>query len=275
MKLFATDLDGTLLDPDGNIHPRDARAIAAALAQGVVVTIATGRLTRGTHPVAQALGLTAPLVCADGGVTSCAVTERVLSRRPLEQAHTEKVVGEIVRRGLASFVFTADAIHACERGREHHRYVRGWSPAITTHRDVLEAEAWRDPEDAPVMALGIGDGESVIETARQLEETHPELDVATFTFWATGAWVVRVLRGGVSKGAALDALTKELGIRREDCAVIGDWLNDLSMFAWAERAYAMPHAHDDVKAAATHTLPDDACKRGAIADALEDFLGKS
>ena len=46
MKLFATDLDGTLLDREGRVRPEDKEAIRAARARGVKVTIATGRLTR-------------------------------------------------------------------------------------------------------------------------------------------------------------------------------------------------------------------------------------
>ncbi|MBL8739919.1 MAG: HAD hydrolase family protein, partial [Myxococcales bacterium] len=54
--LFATDLDGTLVGRYGRIHERDIEAIKKARAQGVIFTIATGRLTSGTHPVARQLG---------------------------------------------------------------------------------------------------------------------------------------------------------------------------------------------------------------------------
>jgi len=43
-KLLCIDLDGTLLDPSGDPHDADVRAIHAALASGVHVSIVTGRL---------------------------------------------------------------------------------------------------------------------------------------------------------------------------------------------------------------------------------------
>ena len=85
MKLFATDLDGTLLVPGDTIHPSDVAAIRRAREQGVMVTLATGRLTSRTHHIARALGLDAPLVCADGGVVACSVTEQVLTRRAVSR----------------------------------------------------------------------------------------------------------------------------------------------------------------------------------------------
>ncbi|WKL00411.1 HAD hydrolase family protein [Paenibacillus amylolyticus] len=46
MKLFATDLDGTLLNIDSQISPENAAAIQKAQQSGMKVTIATGRLFR-------------------------------------------------------------------------------------------------------------------------------------------------------------------------------------------------------------------------------------
>src|SRR6185295_14173571 len=109
-------LDGTIVGRDGSIHPRDEVAIAAARRRGVVFTIATGRLTSGTHPVARALALDAPLVCADGGVTACGSTGAILAQRPIAADVVARVVDGFAAAALASFVFTHDAIHSCERG---------------------------------------------------------------------------------------------------------------------------------------------------------------
>ncbi len=271
-KLFATDLDGTLLDRDGRIHPRDARAIGAALEQGAVVTIATGRLTAGTHWVARELGLTAPLVCADGGIIACGETEEVLHASVISLEHTEAILDRISGRELASFVFTHSEIHGCERGRDHHPYVRGWSPNIMTHADVRGAEAWREPFGGAVMVLGIGGPEEIAEVHAWVRSECSELDTLTFTFGDEGPSVIRAIARGVSKGTGLARVADRLGIARADVAVIGDWLNDLPMFEWAGRSYAMPHAPEIVKKAATHHLRADACKHGAIAEAIEHFL---
>ena len=52
-KLLALDLDGTTLDAALNINPAVAQAIASAQAQGVRVTIATGRMFGSTVPFCQ------------------------------------------------------------------------------------------------------------------------------------------------------------------------------------------------------------------------------
>jgi hydroxymethylpyrimidine pyrophosphatase-like HAD family hydrolase len=63
-----------------------------------------------------------------------------------------------------------------------------------------------------------------------------------------------------------------LEIPESRVAVVGDWYNDVPMFQWAKRSFAMPHAPPDVKQTATDVLPHGAVERGAIADALEAWM---
>lgn len=273
MKLFATDLDGTLLDRDDGIHPRDRRAIEQARERGVIVTIATGRLTSRTHPIARELSLDAPLVCADGSILACSLTERVLERRALPLAIVDLALSLLEAEGLARFVFTHDSIHSCERGRVHHDYVRGWAHSITAHAALHTVDVWHAEDDSPVMVVGMGDPDAVARAERALEPVRDQLDLIAFDT-VGGARVIRLMDKRASKGSALLALAEQLGVKRENLAVAGDWYNDLSMFAVAGHAFAMPHAPTNVKAAAHHVLDADAPRRGAIADALDRWLAE-
>jgi len=269
--LFATDLDGTLLDREGRVRPEDKAAIANARARGVTVTIATGRLTSGTHWVAEELGIDAPLVCADGGITACATTRRILERRPIAESRVDGLLGSIEERGLATFVFNHGSIHSCERGTPHHKYVATWSPAISTHGDILRAEAWRADEDGVVMVLAMGEPAQVDQLVADVGATSPDLEVLAFGMDFGRVGVARFVARGVSKGAALAALADNLGIARQNVAAVGDWHNDLSMFEWAGRSFAMPHAPADVKSAATDRLGERGGS-GTVAEALERWL---
>lgn len=262
--IFAADLDGTLVDRADRVHPRDRDAIARARARGVVVTIATGRLTSRTHPVARDLGLDAPLVCADGGVIACGATERVLAHRAIGVGEVERILRALIRHGASSFVFTHAAIHGCERGHAYHPYVSGWSHEITTHDDVVSAEVWRA---GPVMVVGIASPDAAAELEVELAAVAAEVEVLRFA--GGGAEVFRFVSRGVDKGSGLADVARRLGVARERVAVIGDWYNDLPMFDWAARSFAMPHAPEDVKQRASDVLPHG---EGAIAAALDAWL---
>ena len=120
------------------------------------------------------------------------------------------------------------------------------------------------------MLLGIGHEDAVCEVEKSLRPYQEFVD--TFRFELGGRQVVRLLAKGTSKGAALATLARELGIAPEDTAVAGDWLNDLSMFAYAARSFAMPQAPEQVKQAATDQLDDADVQAGPIARALGRWL---
>src|SRR5215217_2000259 len=67
-KLLALDLDGTTLDAALNINPAVTQAITAAQAQGVRVTIATGRMFGSTVPYARQLNIHDPVICYQGAL---------------------------------------------------------------------------------------------------------------------------------------------------------------------------------------------------------------
>src|SRR5271157_4234606 len=67
-RILALDVDGTLLDPDGTLRPRTAAAVARAARAGIRPILCTGRRYRRALPIAQQLGLDAPLVCNSGAI---------------------------------------------------------------------------------------------------------------------------------------------------------------------------------------------------------------
>lgn len=277
-KLFVTDLDGTLLRSDQTIHPRDLEALEAARERGVLVTLATGRLAGRTHPVARQLGLTLPIVCADGCLVACGATQRVLRCQALPRALIDAVLRACAEHDVASFVFTDEVIHSSERGRVHHAYLQGWSQSITTHVDLATGyaevcaamSAFPDGMTTALLAIGTADRIAAIEHAlRDYRE------LADFTNYDGGVGqILRIVLKGASKGAAVAELARELGIAREQIAVAGDWWNDVSMFAFAGTSFAMPHAPAGVRAQATHALDHDVARDGAFADALHAWLNQ-
>ncbi|HWQ62368.1 MAG TPA: HAD family hydrolase, partial [Negativicutes bacterium] len=82
IKLVAIDLDDTLLDNSRTISPRARAAIAAAVAQGVTVTVATGRMFPSALPYAQQLGLDVPLITYNGALVKCGLSGETLLHNP-------------------------------------------------------------------------------------------------------------------------------------------------------------------------------------------------
>ncbi len=266
-RLLALDLDGTLLRRDGTIAPRDVDAIRHARDAGVYVTLATGRLIGGTLHHARTLELDGAIVCGDGATTASAVTGEVLDASPVDLETAQGLVSTLREHGLVPFVFSHGDIHADESARSYDDWVRIWSEQIHYHPVLADSHAWRT-EGTVAMTLGLGEDEAVTAARGALDERWGSRVLNTrFAFGQRH--MVRSFRPECSKGYALGRLAERLGIPRDECVVVGDWYNDLSMFEFAGRSFVMNGAPDDVKKAATHRLLARAGEGGGVAEAID------
>src|SRR5579864_1988047 len=75
IRLLATDIDGTLLNPQFQISDRDLAALRQAHAAGIEIVLVTGRRHTFALPIAQQLGFDLWLISSNGAVTRSLVGE--------------------------------------------------------------------------------------------------------------------------------------------------------------------------------------------------------
>src|SRR3569623_545481 len=241
--------------------------------------MASARNTNGTRPcdsitdsAARALGLTVPLFCADGGLLIDCATGAALERRAIATVHARAALSGMESHGLVPFVFSADAIHCDGAGERYRAVVDTWSQQIMVHDDLGSAEAWQGPEGVAVTA-GVGPREAVERASGALQRDHDEaLDTVHFAMGGVTRWAVRSLPRGCDKGEMLARLAGRLDIPRARVAAVGDWFNDLGMFAYAGRSFAMGQAPEVVHQAATDRMRATSATGGGIAEAIEALL---
>jgi Cof subfamily protein (haloacid dehalogenase superfamily) len=261
VKLLITDLDGTLLMEDDQVHPDDHRAVRALKAHGVQVSIATGRLYSGTRPTCRTLRLLGPVGCADGSQLVDATDDQPLQVHALPTASVEWLLGV----DAAPYAFADDTVHHDRRGAEHLRYISTWTNQIHAHPDLAAVSRLREAGSTKVFVL-LG-GEAAVQAARE-RALAEGLSVIAFAFGGGLGLVVR--RGGVDKGTAVEFIARRHGVSLEHVAVVGDWLNDVPMLLRAGHRFVMGHAIAEVKAHAHHVLPTSGPGR-ALAHVAEHF----
>lgn len=297
IRVIASDLDGTLLDPDGNVSPRTARVLARARRAGIEVVAATGRPPRWVHHLAPGL---AGRVEGGGASPSPGWPGHDLGDelelpsdigRPLvdEAELTEEASAQVAicSNGALVIDLTTRAIltehlipaaTAAEVMRRLHGVLAGSAFAVEWGHGFGCDERWlerllRFTDDRP-QAITIASGpELVTEPVVKVLAWHPERggdhfieaaaaaigDLATVT--SSGPQqLVEVSALGVDKGSALAEWCTDRGIGATEAVAFGDARNDVSMLIWAGTGVAMANAHPDVLAAAdeiTATNADD------------------
>ncbi len=247
IRLIACDLDGTLMDEDRRISPAVRRAITEAQARGIAVTLATGRMFAATVPFARELGITAPLICYQGGWIQAPDDPQPRFRRTLPRPIAERVLAGGQARDWHAVLY-AD-------GRIFLRELR--EPPL--FYDALLGEDWSIVDEWEAV-LRRHQVDKVLFVAEA--EAIPAMEVQ-LRRWASGAATVvrsharfvEVVPAGVDKGRGLAWLAASLGIPREAVMAIGDRENDLPMLRWAGLGVAMGNAPAQVKAAAEWIAP--------------------
>ncbi|MBP9087697.1 MAG: HAD family phosphatase [Kofleriaceae bacterium] len=269
-KLLALDLDGTLLRKDGSIDPVDLAAIARVQAQGVIVTIATGRMYAGTRAAALAIAANGPVACVDGSAIIDVRNDRVVHRTAISSTLTAHALATFDAHDLAMFAFCDHAIVHNAAGDPFARYVATWSPTLERVERVENAVQGYDS----LATLAVGTQAQIAQAAAVIVG-HSGERLFTVQFAVShsssekpGLHALLVRAAGCSKGTAITALGAHHGISVADIVVVGDWLNDISMFRVAGRSFAMAGSPVEVAAAATDQLAAMAAHGGGVAEAI-------
>jgi len=266
-KLLVLDVDGTLVNKKGTVSAADRAALKKAAAQGVHISLSTGRVIQACLKIIRELLLDGYHIFYDGALVANLSTGEELYARPIS--------GEVVK----------DAV---EFARANDTYLELYS----TSHFFAEREHWSDDihrcffcvEPTFTNFSGIWERERIIKAELVAHNAAEEAKVdefrrhygsrLRFSTASTPAFpdvrFINITDPGVSKGEALKALAAHMGMRLEKVMAIGDGTNDLPLLKVAGLAVAMGNASDELKALADHITLD--VDHSGVAAAVERFL---
>ena len=291
-RLVALDLDGTLLNHQGQVTPRTRQAIAEAVARGIVVLPATGRPLSNLPPVvAQLTGIRYAITSNGAAVWDLGTDpmSAVYSRycNATEHRTTEPVSliarpmpVELAREAFALYMEYPGALSVFCDGRTYRDRVGMARFGVRYARRTGSTEA-RQPNDGRFTVVN-DLSEWMSRHAHEIEkfcmffDTPEEAQAALPRFYALeGAEVVQgapdnieLTAKGVDKGTALLALADRLGIPREATAAFGDSENDRAMLEKAGIAAVMANGMPQIKALADLVSTGD-CDHDGVAELFQ------
>jgi len=272
IRLLATDIDGTLLNPQFQISDRDLAALRQAHASGIEIVLVTGRRHTFALPIARQLNFDLWLISSNGAVT------RSLSG---ETFHRDLMPVETCRRlclamhefrGHTVLTFDKETKGAIvlERMDELNGSIRRW---LEKNIDYIEFVV--PIEDAlvtdPVQAMFCGSMARMVEVRRGIESCGIDGDITMLRteYPARDLSMIDVLKAGCSKGHALKRWANYRGIRREEVMAVGDNHNDVEMLEFAGHPVIMGNACAELRGRPwTVTLSNAECGVAAAVDAI-------
>lgn len=245
MKLLVTDIDGSLL-PFGRpeFSPALAEFFHALPQHNIQTTFASGKPFERALPLAKALGITLPLICANGALIKDPITLETLFCEPIDTITAQEIVTLLAHDARCQlFPEIGDKLYFVENPaipEANWRYQRpGWTKpaAFDPTQDFFTATGGL-PHKIAVSTLPQDQAEIEARLQTRFGNTlnifHPKPDVIDLT------------SKQVDKGTATKFLAKKLGINQSDIIALGDEMNDLSLFEEAGYRLTRNHAPDTI-----------------------------
>lgn len=273
--IIALDLDGTLLNSNKELTPRNYAALRAAAEMGAEIVPSTGRFYKGMPEVIRQMPFVKYVITINGAQVIDVRTGEVMYSKVIPTADAIEVF---------EFFDTLPVLYDC--------YVNGWGymtesmkqrahefigsehilRMVLDLRDpVPELKSWlKEGGYCPhkLQAFTKDDTEYRNKLLKILKERYPQFAITT-----SHPNNIEINSLEADKGRALIGLADVLGIDRENTIAFGDGLNDITMLRAAGTGIAMDNGCDEAKEAADLITED--CDSDGVAAGIEKVLGIS
>jgi 5-amino-6-(5-phospho-D-ribitylamino)uracil phosphatase len=250
IRLIAIDIDGTLLNPQGEISIQTRLAIREAQQAGIIITLATARRYNNTLPFANELDISVPLILYDGALIIQHPAHRVLATNLLPIAVARQAVAIMIEQNIQPIVqhiiAGQEEVWTGPQELDNPEVLSYLSRAFTIKRmdyaqltanetDPLRVVAFTNDETASTIAPHIAALDCAWNRIKKGSYGSAELDVRNKT---------------CSKASGVAALAHSLHIPMTEVMAIGDNVNDREMLQSVGWGVAMGQAPETIKAIA-------------------------
>jgi Cof subfamily protein (haloacid dehalogenase superfamily) len=240
-KIAAFDMDGTLLNRNHQLSSRTIESVKMIADAGLLVLIATGRMTRAIRNHIENLGASELVVSHNGALVKDVKTGQIY--------HHEAVSRNVIAKVLELQEGKDTIIHF---NFDDEIYLTAPNPYSDQYSQELEVpltyiRSLREFRENPTTVLLIDRKDVLqqvlIEVSNQLTG---QFD-CVLAPWRGDIWRLQFLAAGTSKGKGVLQVAKRLGIEPEEIISFGDNYNDMEMLQQTGLGIAMGNSVPELK----------------------------
>ncbi|MBI4602714.1 MAG: HAD family phosphatase [Planctomycetes bacterium] len=263
IRLIALDIDGTLLDDRKELPAANREALQEASRRGILVAIASGRMTPTIEPVEDRLGIDCIVIAYNGGKVLGTRGEGrpVIDHRPVPAAVSDEIIEYSRAHGHLLNFYHEDRLYA-EDGAGRRRFMEIYS-SRTGARYRIEPDLSRFRGVEPTKLILLADPP---ERDRLHDRFRASFGPRAFITKSDPEYL-EIMAPGVDKGTGLELLARHCGLAAEEVLAVGDAENDVGMLRAAGVGVAVGNAQPHVKSQARF-VTEGTNNDGAVAEAV-------
>lgn len=242
--LFVCDLDGVLVQSDGTIRMEDLEQIKGFVRNGGLFVICTGRLDQDIQYVEKQIGVKGDYRISQNGAVIKDKTGEVVYHKTI-QKEDAAVLNEI----LSKFSVRTEVNTIENRYFPSPRDPEEVAEFVDTSIVKENLFDFAETSIEPTIYLNFGEAESFEEIRKEIQETVGD----RIQVVQTSPSSLEVFSNEASKGSAVQFIAQLLRLQKDQIIAAGDAENDITMFPYVGRSFAVGEKSDDlVKQAADH-----------------------
>lgn len=253
MKLYVSDLDGTLLNASAKVSLKSEELLNKALKNNINFTIATARTPATIVPLLKNINITMPVIAMNGCSIYDLKNKKYLHTMSIDNSIIPKLEELIYNENLTPFIYTLKDNHLFvyhnELSLPHQIQFydeRKNSPLKTFLKEPL-------PSDAKVLYFTIMDYEEKINNLYSKLLDIPEISMVKYSdTYNKGIFNLEIYNCNASKSNAITYLKNHFHFN--ELITFGDNLNDIPMFKISDKCYAVENAAEELKKLATDII---------------------
>ena len=258
-KIIFLDVDGTLVDYEGNLPDSAVRAVRLARASGHRVYICTGRSRAEVYPALWEIGLDGMI----GGNGSYVEDDgKVVMHQMMSGEQCRQVVDWLQGHGLEFYLESNSGLYAsadfetgaAEAVREYSRRKSG-EESVMTVRDAFPDMIYGENlyrEDVNKISFVLGSYQDYLDAA----DAFPDLQAGTWGGIGETALFGDLGVKDITKAHAIDVLLQHLNAERADTIAFGDAKVDIPMLEYCAYGVAMGNGGEEIRAMADYITDD-------------------
>ena len=284
IKLIVSDMDGTLLAHDSSISKGNIEAIRYAQSKGVQFAIATGRDYSSLKGILEAHDLKCFSILGNGA-QFCNENGEILSSAYFPKKCFKQVLQIFDELKIHYMIFTANGFYSTAEPnvvrdafidrcvvqfkRKHEKdYL---DDGCNQDMACMKLKKIGDLDDFINSSIDIIKVEAFNNDVSLIEKAKEKLqEIEGIAYLSSFDDNIEVTDKAAQKGLILENVIEELGYSKDEVMVLGDGLNDITLFERFKYSFAPGNANETIKAMAYQVV--GACEEDGVSQAIYMML---
>lgn len=220
IKLWISDIDGTLMNYDNTYTNEMAELIKKINLSDTKFVLATGRMYMGAKFAADTFNLKTPIVCYQGAMVR--LNDEILWQAPVDKKLAREVITYLKEKNLHTHLYANDKLYIDD---DDKRIMAQYCNGRGTFYEVVKSFDDVQFESAPKILAVIENPEIMKEVKEELTKKY----VGVLKIVQSNPIYLEINNINASKGDALNFLKKYWSLKDEEVLASGDQDNDIDM----------------------------------------------